>query len=434
MKKILIIILLISIIPNYTYANGACLIQDRSAEVLLEYIKNNKKVVKNVTKGVVKEKNNETQGSSGIFDSTINKVSTDFSKAKNGTISIFNELFNYSGFYSYFDYFSVYPISNEIPYQVKRDYKLLERENEGLINFINKIDTRLGTDTLIKNACDGVDTNCNLNNKTSKEIIGELIQNNDKILDLYRLTVMGESASFEGKLILVDNNFNLEIEKNYGINSISECNSIEGGFFDTITKAINNIKLLNQQGEDGIQMWRDAWDLMLGTNPDTQILAEKEVMRAYLSDEGISMENQNIMNDNLIEYQMSGLSVNNNYISNTIAATFGKINNQLLNWKDAVVGDFFEQRYPNGGNVTYKQIQKTTDNSKKSIELKERIAKMYNDELPYAAIGDINTETLRAKIIETHMSLDDSINILENTIKVSQKVCTSQDAKRGKCK
>ncbi len=428
MKKLLIILFLISIIPNYTFAAWACLIQDKSAEVLSEYVKNNRKVIRNLTKNVKQE--NNTQNTDKWF---LDWIKSDLSNAKNQSISIFNELFNYPWFYSYFNYFAVNPISNEVPYQVKRDYKILEREHEWLIKYVKSLDTTWWTNVTIKDACSWVDNNCNLNNKSSKEIIWEIIQNNDRIMDLFRLTVMWESGEFDEELILVDNNFKLEIEKNYWPDSISECNATEWWFFDTISKAIDNIKLLWQEWEDGIQMWRDSWDLMLWTEPDTQILAEKDVFRDYLSDEWISLENQNIMNDNLIKYNQWWLSLNNNFIANTVSATFQKIDDQLWSWKQAVLWDFFSQNDTSWKDVVINNIQKATDNSKVSIDLKERIAKMYNDELPFAAASDVNTETLRAKIIETHMSLDDSINVLENTIKVSQKVCKSQDAKRWKC-
>ncbi|MDD2870668.1 MAG: hypothetical protein PHS49_01650 [Candidatus Gracilibacteria bacterium] len=434
MKKIVLtIIIFICINPIYTFADGACLIQDKSAEVLLKYIKNNKLIVKNVNKAVGKDKvnTNNQSNDAGFFEKNAQIVGKDLSKAKNDTISIFSQIFNFTGFYSYFRYYAVFPISNEVPFQVKRDYKILDRESKGMVEYVKSMDTSGFTDTIVKDACNGVESNCNLNNKSAKDIITELIKNNDKVLDLYRLTVMGESDQFNGDLILVDNNFELEIGRYYGKEAISACNSIEGGFFETISTAIQNISLLNQQGEDGIQMWRDAWDLMLGKEPDTQALAEKELLRSYLSNEGVSLSNQEIMTDNLEKYNEGGLSENNNFFTNTISSTFSKIGNGLKDWKDAIVGDFFEKKQTEV--INYTEIKEATDNSKISMDIKEKISIMYNEELPFAAIGDINTEQLRAKIIETHMSLDDSINILENTIKDSQKVCNSQDKKRGIC-
>lgn len=434
MKKIVLtIIIFICINPIYTFADWACLIQDKSAEVLLKYIKNNKLIVKNVNKAVWKDKVNTNNQSNDawFFEKNAQIVWKDLSKAKNDTISIFSQIFNFTWFYSYFRYYAVFPISNEVPFQVKRDYKILDRESKWMVEYVKSMDTSWFTDTIVKDACNWVESNCNLNNKSAKDIITELIKNNDKVLDLYRLTVMWESDQFNWDLILVDNNFELEIWRYYWKEAISACNSIEWWFFETISTAIQNISLLNQQWEDWIQMWRDAWDLMLWKEPDTQALAEKELLRSYLSNEWVSLSNQEIMTDNLEKYNEWWLSENNNFFTNTISSTFSKIWNWLKDWKDAIVWDFFEKKQTEV--INYTEIKEATDNSKISMDIKEKISIMYNEELPFAAIWDINTEQLRAKIIETHMSLDDSINILENTIKDSQKVCNSQDKKRWIC-
>ena len=437
MKKILLTII-ICMIPNYTFADWACLIKDKSAEVLLKYMKDNKKIVKNITKSVVK-KNNTQSNNSWFFEKTINTIWDEFSKGKNQTISVFNEIFNFAGYYSYFRYFAVFPIWNEVPSEVRRDYKMLDKESKWMISYMKKMNSNWNSNDIIKNACSWVDKNCDLKNMTANEVMWKLIKNNDNILDLYRLTVMWEEKDFNEKLILVDNNFELDLLKYYWKDAISACNSIEGWFFETITKAIENITILNKEWEDWIQMWREAWDLLLWTDPDKEALVEKELLRDYLSEQWISMENQQIIQNNLDEYNQNWLSINNNFIANTISSTFNKIENWLRDWENAIVWDFFEQfqgENTNGSEVEtidYNKIRNVTEHSIKSKQIQKDISELYNEELPYAAAWDISTEKLREKIIETHMSLDDSINVLEKTIEISQKVCNSQDQKRWKC-
>jgi len=167
--------------------------------------------------------------------------------------------------------------------------------------------------------------------------------------------------------------------------------------------------------------------MMLWKEPDKEAIYERELLRNYLSDQWISMENQNIMLDNLDKYDQWWLNINNNFIANTMASTFSKVTTAVMDWKDAIVQDFFD--FSNNKSIVYNDINVATSNSSKNIELKERFAELYNSELPYAAVWDIDTEALRAKIIETHISLDDSINILEKTIKTSKKVCNSQNSK-----
>lgn len=434
MKKIFFIIFIVlCIIPSYTYASWACLIKDKSAQALLDYVKNNRAIIKNISKWTNNNNNNELSKSNNnwFIEDTKDSINKWYSNVKRKSIEIFNDMFRYEWFYSYFRYFAYYPITREVPFEVKRDYQILDNEYNSLKDYVIKIDSMNNADEIITDACSWVDKNCNLDNKPVKEILAELIKNNDKVLDLFRLTVMWEQQDFNEELLLVDNNFKLEIEKNYWMDAISDCNADTWWFFDTIKKSIDDIKLLNQQWEEWIQAWRDAWDLMLWTEPDTEAIYERELLKNNLSDQWISMENQNILIDNLTEYNLWWLSINNNFITNTIWSTFAKIDNKISTWKQSFAWKYFDSLGKQS--IVYNDINTASENSKTNIELKERVANLYNKELPYASISDINTETIRAKIIESHISLDDSINILENTIKLSQKVCNSQNKWAWKC-
>jgi len=437
MKKILITTLLILIaIPSYTYATWACLIKDKSAEALLDFIKENRKVVKNVTKAVVKYKNSKdiVKEDKWFLESKIDWIKKDYNQSKNEKISIFNEMFNFNWYFSYFKYYVTHPISNEVPYEVKRDYKLLEIEYEWLIWYIKKLDKWRSYDALVIDPCEWVKKKCDIElevNMKAKDVILRLIKNTSKILDLYRLTIIWDTSKFDSKwLFLVDNNFELEINKNYWIDAVSACNSSKWWFFDTISTAIQNVKILNKLWKDWTKKWKDAWGLLIWKKTSIEKIKEKKMLRWYLSNLWISMGNQNIMLNNLERYNQEWFSLNNNFITNTINSTFSKVSWKLTNWKNAVVWDFFTKNKE----VVTDDISKVTNNSDISINIKEKISKMYNDELPYSAIWDVSTEKLRAKIIETHMSLDDSINTLDDTIEISRKVCNSQDQWEWICK
>jgi hypothetical protein len=71
---------------------------------------------------------------------------------------------------------------------------------------------------------------------------------------------------------------------------------------------------------------------------------------------------------------------------------------------------------------------KNENNRKINEEIATKISEIYNNELPFSEKSDINTDKIRARIINMHNNLNASIEILDNTIKVSQKVCNSQDA------
>ena len=120
-----------------------------------------------------------------------------------------------------------------------------------------------------------------------------------------------------------------------------------------------------------------------------------------------------------------------NFVSNTIISTYWKIEEQLKFWNEEVVWDFFDEKVEK---ININDLNRVTDNSELSKEIQEKITTLYEKEVPFAAIWDVVTEWLRSKIIKTHFSLDDSINTLEKTIKVSQKVCNSQSTWDWLCK
>lgn len=433
MKIILFItfILLISL-PTYSYAAWVCLIKDESAQVLLDYIKNNKQVIKNVTSWLIEEKDYSKNSKEWTLSWEINQLKDDSIIAKNQTVSIFNEIFNFSWYFSYFRYFAVFPISNEVPSQVTRDYKLLDKENKWLTEYIKKLDAKWNSDIIIKNACNWVTWKCEFEKASAKEIIWEISKNNDKILDLFRLSVIWEPESFNSTdLILVSNNFELEIKKNYWTDSLSACNSDEEWFFEIVTDAIKNIKLLNKEAEDGIEKWKEAWQLLIWNRPDEEAKIEKNELRNHLGNVWVSMNNQEIMNENLDKYNQWWMNKNNNFLTNTIKSTVSKTTKELKKWKEEVVKDFFtNEEYEN---PSYNDLIQVGDNSQLTKNIQERITLLYEEEIPFAAVWDVSTENLRAKIIETHFSLDNSINTLEKTLKLSSKFCNKQDRWAWKC-
>lgn len=414
-KTILIIILLISI-PYYSYATWACPIKEKSAQVLLDYIKNNRIVVGNISRSITQNRK--------IESSANNKNA--ILKSLTKTEGLFNQAFNFSSYYSYAEYFAIFPIFNEIPYSAQRDYKLLDKEGNWLMSYWKTINNRWVGDQIVKNPCTWVTGICNYEEWTVSEILWKLIVNNDMVLDLYRLTVMWEEdddLKFKD-IQLVNNNFVLEIKKYYSKEEINKCNSEKWWFFDKIKKAIDNITILNEEWERWIQKWKDAWQLLIWNKPGDEARIEREVLKDYMNEQWISMSNQRILLNNLEKYNLDWISLNNNFLTNTFNLIKSNTNKELKRFKNEVMGD--SKRYQNNKQISIEEIKKLNNNSEITKKIQEKITILYERELPFAAIWDISTENLRAKIIEAHASLDRSIRTLEETIPRSQNVCNSQ--------
>ena len=153
-------------------------------------------------------------------------------------------------------------------------------KNKRLIWFLDKITARWNNSSVIDNICNNLSVRCDIKNIKVIEIIWELIQNNEKILNLYRKTIIWEDINYNiSDFILVDNNFLLEIEKNYWKDSIGNCNNNKEWFFKTIEKAITNIKLINKQGEKWIQKRKDARNLLVWNNINEEKILEKKIIK-----------------------------------------------------------------------------------------------------------------------------------------------------------
>ena len=442
MKKILItLILLLSY--SASYAAWTCLIKSKTAPFLSDYIKNNRTVVKNITSAIVKDANKkddekikEQNAAKTKFDKQVLNIKNKFKDAWQKLInewneisSIFNEIFNFTWYYSYFKYYVNYPLFNEVPFQVKRDYSQLDKENKWLVEFIKKLDQKWNTEIVVEDACKWITKwkeKCKneLNWKKTKEIIWKLVKNNDLILDLYRTNVIWEISEIKfDDLLLVDNNFILDIEKYYSKKAISPCNEEKEWFFKQISDAIKNIKLINKKSEDWIQKWKDAYALLIWNKPDEENKIWQKKLKEYLNNNWIRSDKQWIINSNIEKYNSEWFSQNNNFISNSYNSTIKKAKKDFELWKKENIWDTIPK---DTKKINIDLLKKVKWNSEITREIQAKISELYQSEIPFAWVWDITAEKLRTNIINSHLNIQDSINTLEKTIKVSQKVCKAQ--------
>lgn len=436
MKIKLLIILLISL-NTYSSVWAACLIKDKPAPALSEYIKDNRTVITNISNSIVNEKNKKDdenrniKNTSSRYEQLKKKTSDDFDNASAETASIFNEIFNFSWYYSYFKYFVTYPILNEVPFQVKRDYSMLDNENKWLVNYLKTLDKNWDSWTQISNPCKWVinwNERCKekLDNKTAKKIIWLLIQNNDLILDLYRNSIIWSDKEYtKEKFILVNDWFINEIKwKYYSQKNVWDCNSEKWWFFKKIITTISDIKLINKKWSDWIKKWQDAIALLLWNAPDwEEEKAEQQQLKDYLSDSWIPTDKQAIIMKNLKNSKSNTFSLNNNFLVNTYSTTIKNIKKDIALWKKQNIWDALPKETKKMSTNTLEKILPNADISR---NIEKTIDELYENELPYIWVWNITTETLRSKMITSHLNIQNSIKTLNDTIIISQKVCKKQ--------
>ncbi len=392
---------------NQTHAAGLCLIQNQPAPVLTEYIKNVRNVVKNVNAELL---------SSNEKKNVPNAVWLNFTKLSNETL-------DWDSYFVWFNYYVLFPISNEIPTPIKRDHRLIQNEIKWLKAYLDKIEKKWYSNIQINNTCDWVN-NCELIWKSS-DIVWSLLKNTIQLWQLYRAIVTQESekAVKNQELILIDERkFYLEFNRHYGY-WLEACTTSEWTFFSKIQKSIEEITLLGQDWKKWIEEWKEAWTLLTWSPKDPDYRTqEKELLGKELSRQWVSMENQAIIQWNLEKFNSEWFySTDNNFITNSFSNIIGSVADQLESFWESLTQAFEDKEVVNVTDLT-----KKTNKLKVTETIKENIATLYQSEIPFTAVEDVNTEKLKARILNLHYNLSSSINTLSDTIKIAEKVCDSQ--------
>lgn len=410
MKKSILTFLFFICIPLNTYASW-CLIKWWPAEFLLEYIENNQIVLDNIWAAEDKSK-------------WISKNRKEFiSRMKSEAEGVFNDAFSYRSYKSYFKYFAVFPALNEIPVEVKRDYKLLKDEINIQIEFLKEITQEWKWSFTVEDPCAWVSWICNFSkNVPVSQALWELLKNSDNVIDTFRWTVVWERYNMKvWDLHLVNNNFKLEMEKYYSPKAYNLCNWEWEWYRVTVKEVIERIKWLTTAAEDWIKEWKEAWAMLYWTTPSKEAELEKKLLKEYLAENWIKTDDSAVLNKNLNKYGVDSLSLNNNFITNTFRLIENEIATETENFAKEVISDFVTKE-----EMSHEEIKARSNNSIKTQSIQADITRLYETEIPFAAMWDLKTETLRAKIIETHSSLDVSIRVLNRAIPKSQKICNSQ--------
>ena len=416
---------------NANCNNKSCKISDLPAQVLLDYLDDTRKVVKNITNGINKEKKDS-------------KLEKDKNRLQKDIIQWYNQIINWDSYFSTFDYYITLPITSEIPYEVKRDHNLITREEEYLNKYLQKIISRWYSEAKIEKACSWVKNknNCNLDNKEAKQILIELIKNTKKIWNLYRLSVSDKKDEFKDKdsLIIVDKKlFVTKITNYYNNNTLSDCSKCDEGFMYRVNEAIEKISFNFSDWDKWIKLRQDTWKLAKWIDTDEEKEIERKVLINELSRQWISWDNASTLLWNLYRYNKESAkswdaiaySTYNNFLTNTFSSFKRSISNQINEFDEAVIQTVNKS---NKNKIWLKKLAKTQESISKIGELKTRIKELYQKELPYTQIQDNSTEALQTRIILMHYQLIQATNTLEKTIPISQDICANKQAQwEGNC-
>lgn len=436
MKKTLLTFLVLIITTSITFAaEEECAIKSDTAPVLKEYIKNNKKAREEISKIAKDIKSKEKDKTSNLNPLNAQWISN----FRAFLLTTYSKIFNFESYFSYFKYWAIFPISNEIPNEVKRDYRLLDNETDALKRYLNTIGKNNLNNIVIDDICSSINlwVECNLPTKASAwDLIWLLIKNHENVMNMYRNVIMWEASIIWEAFTLIPEWFEEELKKYYSQAEYSTCSLEDWWFFDRIETAFEKVTSLHLVAKDWIQKWKDAIDLLQWKDTSKWKYAdlEKKLLMNELWRQWVHWDGQSNMLSALEKFNQQWLSTNSNFAYNTFNNTWNNLVNWLKRLKDDTIWDFLEKpEVKKEKTVDIEATLKAQTNSTNIIEIKERINTMYFELSQMEAESETYASTLIARIIKSHFDILKSIDILSESCEKAVQVCLKQDPSKGDC-
>jgi len=436
MKKILSTLFAIVILSSYQTTRAAeesCRIQDSPAPVLSEYIKNNRTIIKNITKEI---KEAEKAGS---FTKVLNYWQSNIIKG-------YNQRINWWNYGSYFHYYILFPVANDVTYQVKRDYRTLESENDWLNKYLKSTIKKWYSRVELtqEKVCNWIKWDCELS-WTVDSILWEMLKNNSQVLHMYRKTVTWDNKDFDNidELILIDKTALKKTnsdKENYMMQYYgpgNNCNKEEWKFLDKIKKIKNDIieryQATYKWSNTWIQNWKDAWALASGIDSDKEKAIEKKLLAQELSRQWVPPDAASATLWALDTFNEEWFSPRK--ILTPIANTYKYLENSVKEQWDRFKKDVLDDAKES--NVETKSISSLLgDHEQNTIDanIARSVAEAYTSLIPLTAETEVQTASLESRIINLHNNINLSIKTLsEETCENAVKVCNQQDKGNGNC-
>jgi len=411
MKKIYIFILCFFTLWAYTVYGSdcanSCKIADAPAPALTEYFANIEAILGNIVSEIT-----SVESTSEISDTQ---------SSKNRIVWALGSLFSFRNNFSSFDFTIALPITNEVPPEVKRDHERLESITENVRNILVRSERRNAWGVVPDNICNGISYCSFSDGQTLSQILSDLVDNNSKITELYRTSILDKAFQTNGDVyILVADDFRSQIEEYYNKETLTDCSMCEENFWGRIREAIQNIGSINADGKQWIQNWKDAWALIRWWSQNPTLVETEELLLAqYLESQGISWDQAAVVMDNLARYNSWWLSTSNPLFNSANYST-NNIENEVQTFSETLREKFAED---DDDSVPITELARVNVQLRSSEDIRKSINTLYEEQLPAASVQDTLSTEIQLRIIRMHISLINSINMLEKNIKTAEKVC-----------
>ena len=216
----------------------------------------------------------------------------------------------------------------------------------------------------------------------------------------------------------------------------NNCTTWKDSRLQKFKDAITKIGFTNEQSKAGIKEWKDAIDLASWIDTDNKRAIEKNLLMAEMSRLWIPWNGADAFARNLDKYnQNNGPSLRNNFLTNSVVGVFENIAGEWERFDTNVLQDFKDKRAKNQTieSLSIQSLWETKQENDRKGEIAKNIAEIYAAQVPFTQLSENSVDNLRARILKMHNNLNASIKILEETAKISIKVCNDQDSGNWNC-
>ena len=408
---------------NFLYAENSvnCKIQD-TPKYMIEYIKTVRLVVSNTNKAVSQK-------------IKADKIILPKNQYINKIYWAYNTLFSWNSYELGFEYI-IWEDELEIPNQLKRDVKLLEKESAN----IKLANIRASwVEIQYESICKWIDEKiCGFEKDMTYESI-EVITKLKKSTSQIQKILENQATDFnlqDKKWIILFSDENFELLKDdYSKQSIQSCNiatdsSWEKWFFWTILESFENISLLTSKNENTKNEWQQAIDL-LWWSADTMEYkqVERQVLASELQKQWIWWDSSSAIMSNLDAYNKDWTILGWKY------GALNSLKEQVTAFEEAIRIEFPE--YESGwvwntnksSKIIMDKIWKIKTQEKKILTINYEYSK-----LKEISFSDDKSDTILIdRMIDIHLSISDMVNTLNKTCEIAVKVCNSQKRWQWDC-
>ncbi len=406
-----------SIVYSADECSASCPIVDTPAIALTEYFTNMDELIRSVSGTIRAEKTQQ-------WDTAIEK---DIYKTRSKIMTSLSQALSFEEYYGSFDFHIALPMTQTIPKPIKRDYNTIRSYTQRLTQMLEIYERRGAGWNTLPDICARL-SYCEFPEDISvRDLLTQAINNNTQVLLLFTQSVSGKDTS-NIQLTLVSPDFTSQILQYYNSQSLYECSQCQWEVVADFREQISNITIKTKNYQDGIQIWKDAWNLLTGKDPQWQKRSEEDrVLKEYLSSQNINSGQGDIVVENLKRYESSWISSSDPLMNSE------RYLQDATQREENTFQQTLAEKFKNQERVSITDIVKANKQISNTADIEKSINTLFEEQKPFAFTQDVATQQVQSRLINMHYSLTRSINILENISQRASKVCDRQWTGLGKC-